>query len=143
MPSLYVVIGPSVMLAALLSVVHLGTAVLWLILPVSAWAKAALTATVAWSLKRCMDGVALLRTPGAIVAISITNEEKIIAATRGGAWLECDLLPSSFVSYRLTILNLRARGTGREHHVVLCCGNVNTTDVRRLRIWLRWRLRAL
>lgn len=139
MPGLRIVVAPSVRFAALLGVLHAGVAALGAWLPVPAWPKVAFIAAVAWSLKRCLDDAALLRAPSAIVAISVTSEGKVLARARTGkAWLECELLPSSFVSHRVTILNLRARGTRRVHHVVLCCGNANADDLRRLRVWLRW-----
>jgi hypothetical protein len=138
LPSLRIVILPSVRFGVLLCVLHLGAAALGAFLPAPLWSKTIFIAAVACSLKRCLDEVALLRAPEAIVAVNVTSEGKVIARTRDGACLECKLLPSSFVSRRLTILNLRARGTWRKRHVVLCCGNVNAGDLRRLRVWLRW-----
>jgi hypothetical protein len=93
---------------------------------------------MAWSLKRCLDRVALLRAPDAIVAVKVTRDGNVVARSRAYTWLECELLPSSFVSHRLTILNLRMDGIRRSREVVLCCGNVNAADLRRLRVWLRW-----
>lgn len=120
MPALRVVILPSVGFGVLLSILHLAAAAFVGGLPMPAWPKAALITAGAWSLKRCLDEFALLRARRAIVAIHVTREGRVIARTRGGAWLECELLASSFVSHRLTVLNLRA-GEGR-----------------RLRVWLRW-----
>jgi toxin CptA len=127
-PAVRIVILPSVRLAVSLSVLHIAAAVLGGVLPVPAWPKGAFIVAVAWSLKRCLSEVALVRAPEAIV----------FCRTPGGEWLQCELLPSSFVSHSLTILNLRVRGTRRARHVVLCCDNVDTEDFRRLRIWLRW-----
>lgn len=133
-----IVIQPSIALGALLGVLHLAAAALGGWLPVPTWPKLAFFAAVAWSLRRALREVAFLRAPGAIVAVNVTSEGKVIVCTRSGVWLECELLPTSFVSYSLTILNLKTRASRRERHVVLCCGNVNTTDLRRLRVWLRW-----
>jgi len=129
---------PSVRLAVLLSVLHLaaGALVSWLPLPL--WPKAAFVVAAAWCLRRCLDEVALLRAPRAIVAVEVTGEDGVIACTGSGAALECKLLSSSFVSYRFTVLNLRPRDGRRTRHVVLCCGNVKSADLRRLRVWLRW-----
>lgn len=138
MPTLRVMVLPSIRLAALLCALHLvaGALVCWLALPL--WLKAAFVVAVAWRLRYCLDEVALLRAPRAIVAVAISGEGTVIACTRGGAVLECELLPSSFVSYRFTVLHLRPREGRRAWHVVLCCGNINSDDLRRLRVWLRW-----
>jgi len=138
MPTLRIVILPSAGLGALLLVLHLGAAALGAWLPAPVWPKAVFLAALAWSLKRRLEDVALLRAPGAIVAICVTSDGRVLARTRDGTWLRCELLPSSFVSYRLTVLNLRAHGTHSVRNVVLCCGNVNASDLRRLRVWLRW-----
>lgn len=138
MSALRVTILPSVPLAALLSVLHLAAGVLVCWLPLPLWPKAAFVVAAAWCLRRCLDEVALLRAPRAIVAVDIAGGGRVILRTRGGAVLECELLPSSFVSYGFTVLNLRAREARRARHVVLCCGNVDSADLRRLRVWLRW-----
>ncbi len=138
MPALRVMILPSVRLAVLLSVLHLGVGALVCWLPLPLWPKAAFVVAAAWCLRHGLDEVALLRAARAIVAVEITREGRVIACTRGGAALECRLLASSFVSYRFTVLNLRPRDGRRARHVVLCCGNVNFADLRRLRVWLRW-----
>jgi len=132
---------PSVRLAVLLSVLHLGAGALVCWLPLPLWPKAAFVVAAAWRLRHGLDEVALLRAAGAIMAVEITGEGRVIACTRGGAVLECRLLASSFVSYRFTVLNLRPREGRRARHVVLCCGNVNSADLRRLRVWLRWAAR--
>lgn len=129
---------PSPGLGALLCVLHLGAGALGVVLPAPAWTKVLLLAAVAWSLVRCLERHVLVRAPGAIVSVNVTSEGGVLARTRNGASLECDVLPSSFVSHRLTILNLRPRGTRQERHVVLCCDNVNESDFRRLRVRLRW-----
>ena len=138
MPALDIVILPSLRFAALLWLLHLAAAALVALLPIPLWPKAASLAAMAWSLRRCLDEIALLRAPEAIVVVKITRDSNVFARSRTDTWLECDLLPSSFVSYRLTILNLKTGGNRRPHHVVLCCGNVNAAELRRLRVWLRW-----
>jgi hypothetical protein len=136
--ALRIVILPSVGFAVLLGVLHLGAAALGGMLPAPAWQTAGYIAAVAWSFKRCLDEVVLLRAPGAIVAVNVSSEGKVYAQTRGGTWLESELLPSTFVSHRLTILNLKVGATRRRRHVLLCPDNVDTADFRRLRVWLRW-----
>ena len=132
------VVLPSAGLGVVLGVLHLGAGALGVLLPAPVWSKAVLLVAIAWSLINCLERHALVRAPGAIVGINVAGEGGVFARTRGGTQIECELLPSSFVSHRLTILNLLPRGSRREHHVVLCCGNVNEADFRRLRVRLRW-----
>ncbi len=138
MPALRIAILPSARLAVLLGILHLAAAGLACWVPLPVWPKAVFVIVVAWRLRSCLDEVALLRAPGAIVTVQVTGEGRVIAYTRGGARLECELLPSSVVSYGLTILNLRTAKARRPRHVVACCGNVDCDDLRRLRVWLRW-----
>lgn len=138
MAPLRIAVLPSARLGVLLCAVHLGAGALVALLPAPDWSKVVLLAAVAWSLTWCLQTHALVRAPGAVVSIGLKNDGGVIVHTRDGAWLECELMPSSFVSYRLTVLNLRPRGIRRERHVVLCSGNVDKADFRRLRVRLRW-----
>lgn len=135
---LQIVVLPSPRLAVLLSILHLGAATTAMLVPIPVWLKLVLTVVVAWSLRHALDDVALLRTRRATTVLRVNGKGHLFAQTRGGAWLECELLPSSYVSSGLTILNLRDRCHRQLRHVVLCCGNANSADVRRLRTWLRW-----
>jgi hypothetical protein len=138
MASLRMAVVPSARLGVLLCIVHVGAGALGALLPVPFWSKAVLLTAVAWSLAWSLQTHALVRAREAIVGIALESDRGIIAHTREGASLECELMPSSFVSHRLTVLNVRPRGTRRERHVVLCCGNVDEVDLRRLRVRLRW-----
>ena len=93
-----------------------------------------IAASLAWILWR----TAALRAAQAIVALEIVEDGRLSVQTRRGEWLECELLGSSYVSPRLTILNLKPRGGGRTRHIVLVPDNVDEHDFRRLRAWLRW-----
>lgn len=137
-PTLRLVIHPSPGLAACLSALHLAAGLLGGSLLSPVWLKAAIVTAVVWSFRQCLGEVALLRAPGAIVAVTISRDGKVLCRSRSGAWLEYELLPSSFVSHRLTILNLRVRGSRHARHVVLCGDNTDADDLRRLRVWLRW-----
>ena len=138
---LRIAVLPSARLGVLLCVLHLGAGTLGLFLPVPHWSKATLVVGIAWSLVRCLKKYALLQAPGAIVRIDMHNDGGVIAYTRERTSLECELLCSTFVSHRLTVLNLRPRSARQERHVVLCCGNVSESELRRLRIRLRWAMR--
>ena len=138
MPMVRIVVLPSARFAVLLGILHLGAGVVAAFLPAPLWSKVVLLTGVSWSLLRGLRMHALVQAPGAIVGITLNKDGGVIAHTREGARLEGVLMPSSFVSHRLTVLNIRPRGTRRERHLVLCCGNVNEADFRRLRIRLCW-----
>ncbi len=53
-------------------------------------------------------------------------------------WHEAEILPSSYVSDWLVVVNLGARD-GRGRSLVLLPDCVAAEELRRLRVWLRWR----
>ena len=133
-----IAIVPSARLALGLCAVHCAAAgALWLA-PVPVAAQAALSIAIAASFAFYLARDAALRTGDAIVALEIREEGEVSLRTRRGEWLECELLGSSFVSSRLTIVNLRPQGRRRLRHVILVPGNVDDQDFRRLRTWMRW-----
>ncbi len=137
-PAQKIRINPSPRLAVVLCIVHVaaGTAI-WLA-PVPRWLQAALTVALAASLVWALSRKAALHAAEAIVAVEVTDDGAMSFQTRTGAWHECELLGSSYVSPRLTILNLKPQGARRTRHVVLVPDNVDAGDFRRLRTWLRW-----
>jgi toxin CptA len=145
MPVRRIEITPSPTLAIALCAAHLAAAVaIWhsaLPLPLRGVSIGVIAAALGWSLR----SRALLRLASAIVALEITAAGQISFLTRRGTSHACELLGTSYVSPRLTILNLQARGCRLARHVLLVPDNVDTQDFRRLRIWLRWapRSRAL
>jgi hypothetical protein len=141
MAKLRIAVGPSFMLGLWLCVVHLVAVVaLWLAaLPL--WLKAASTLVIAGSLAWPLLGRAALRGSDAIVALEVSEGERLSYRTRRGEWRACELLASSYVSPRLTILNLKPEGARFARHVVLVPDNVAPRDFRQLRIWLRWAAR--
>jgi len=56
-----------------------------------------------------------------------------------GRWHEAEILPGSYVSAWLTVVNLGASGR-RRRSLVLLPDAAAAEDLRRLRVWLRWRL---
>lgn len=132
-------VTPSVMIAVVVTSVHLAAAgVLWLV-PVPVIGKVALTFAIAVSLIYYMARDAALHAAHSIVALELRTGEEIACQTRRGEWIECELLGSSFVSPHLTIVNLRPRGGRLARRVILVPDNVDARDFRRLRTWLRWK----
>jgi toxin CptA len=132
-------VGPSVLIALAVGVVHLaGAGVLWLVaVPVAA--KAVLMLAIAVSLIFFMARDAALHAPHSIVALELRERGEIACQTRRGEWLACEVLGSSYVSPRMTVINLRSLGWRRSRRVILVPDNVDPRDFRRLRVWLRWK----
>lgn len=132
-------VGPSVLIAVAVSFVHLAAAgVLWLA-PIPVLGKAVVTTAIALSLIYFMARDAALHAQGSIVALALGDRGEIACQTRSGEWIQCDLLGSSYVSPRMTIVILRARGWLLARRVILVPDNVDADDFRRLRTWLRWK----
>lgn len=132
-------IRPSAMLAVALGVSHLAAGgLLWLV-PIPVLGKALFTLAIAVSLVHFMARYALLHAARSIVALEIKDGIGILVQTRNGEWLDCHPLGSSYVSPRLTIVNLRSRGRWDARRVILVSDNVDARDFRRLRMWLRWK----
>jgi toxin CptA len=134
-----IVVAPSVMLASVLSALHLAAAGLLWIAPLPVLGKMVFTGAVAISLIYYMARDASLHAPHSIVALEIRDGGAVLLQTRRGDWLEGELLGSSYVSAHLTIVNFRPRGCWAARHVVLVPDNVNSEDFRYLRTRLRWR----
>jgi len=132
-------ISPSVRLAAALCATHLAAAVLVWLAPIPVLGKAVFALALAASLVYFLARDAALHAADAIVALEVKDGGEILFQTRGGDWVESELLGASYVSPRLTIIRLRPRGRWRARRVILVPDNVDANDFRRLRIWLRWR----
>lgn len=134
-----IAISPSVRLALALCLVHgIAATLLWLV-PIPALGRAAFTLAIAISLVYLLARDAMLHAAHAIVALELDDSGTVFFQTRDGRRVECQLLGSSYVSSRLTIVSLRPRGGAGTRRVVLVEDNVEPRDFRRLRTWLRWK----
>lgn len=134
-----VAILPSVRLSIALCLVHsIAAALVWLV-PIPTLGKAAFTLAIAVSLVFFLARDATLHAAHAIVALELDDGGSLFFQTRGGRRVECELLGSSYVSPRLTIVNLRPRSRAGARRVILVEDNVDPRDFRRLRTWLRWK----
>jgi len=132
-------VAPSMLLASALGVTHLVAAGLLWLTPMPNLGKAVFTFAIAVSLIYLMAQYALLHAAHSIVALEIRDGGEIQFQNRVGEWIECDLLGSSYVSTRLTIVSLRPRGRWAARNVILMPDNVDPREFRRLRMWLRWK----
>ncbi len=134
-----ITISPSVLLAAVIGLTHLTAAGLTWLIPIPVVGKSVFTMAIAISLVYFMARDAALHAAGSIVALEIGEEGAMAFQTRDGAWFDCELLGTSYVSPRLTIVHLRPRDRRVMRRVILVPDNVDPQDFRRLRTWLRWK----
>jgi toxin CptA len=134
-----IAISPSAWIAAALCAAHTAAAVLVWLVPIPVTGKFALTAAAALSLVFFVARDAALHAAHSIVALEIRDGGEAAFQTRRGEWLDCEITGSSYVSPRLTIVNLRPRLRWGTRRLILVPDNVDARDFRRLRTWLRWK----
>jgi toxin CptA len=136
--TLKVSLGPSSGLTWLLSGGHAAAAVLvWVTLPMW-WGLATCAALVA-SLLLALGRHARRSAAAAVVEVALRQDGRVDLRRRDGAWLQRRLLPSTFVSPVLVILNLAGERWRLPRAVLVPTDSVAADDHRRLRVWLRWR----
>jgi len=132
-------VSPSVLLAAVACGAHFVAAVLLWLMPFPVAGKSVITLAMAVSLVYILARDAALHATNAIIALEIGEDDAVSYQTRAGEWVNCELLESSYVSPRLTIVNLQPHRRRWQRRVILVPDNVDPLDFRRLRMWLRWK----
>ena len=133
---------PSGYLTLLLSAAHTIAIGLVLALPLPIGLKLITTLVFCVSLVFYLRRNARLAAPNSIIALEIMEDCACAIETRSGKRLDCILLPTSYVSASLTILNLKADGEMLARHVVILPDSINPEDFRKLRVLLRWKFQA-
>ncbi|MGH8753387.1 MAG: protein YgfX [Burkholderiales bacterium] len=133
---------PSGYLTLLLSAAHIIAIGLVLALPLPIGLKLITTLVFCVSLVFYLKRNARLAAPNSIIALEIMEDCACAIETRSGKRLDCILLPTSYVSASLTILNLKADGEMLARHVVILPDSINPEDFRKLRVLLRWKFKA-
>ena len=128
---------PSRMLAlALTLMAGAALACAWISLPGLAFLPAAAGITLVWA---SQVAHALQRGKRAAHALELDAQGHARWQDGSGLWQEAEILPSSYASDWLVIVNLRASGR-RGCSLVLLSDSAAADELRRLRVWLRWRL---
>ena len=83
--------------------------------------------------------LALHLSPAAVRALEMNDAGGVRCRDGAGRWHEGEILPGSYVSAWLMVLLLDAGGRGRQA-LVLLPDCASAEELRRLRVWLRWRL---
>jgi|SRR5262245_56115149 len=130
---------PSKFLAVALALAH-GLALYAVWTSLSGWpgvlAGLAILASLAATLLR-----ALLRIGPSAVSLELAEDGRASWRDRRGTWHEGALGESHFVSPFLVVVELKPRDQGAKR-VILLADSAARDDLRRLRVWLRWRGRS-
>ena len=134
---LSVTLRPSRILALALTLMA-GTALAcsWIGLPGLAFAPVAAGIALAWASHVAQ---ALQRGKRAARALELDARGSARWQDGSGLWQEAEVLPSSYASDWLVVVNLRGSGQ-RGRSLVLLPDCAAAEELRRLRVWLRWRL---
>ena len=130
---------PSWYLALWLSAAHAIAIGMVLALPLPIGVKLVTTLVICISLVFYLMRNARLAAPNSIIALEVKEDCTCAIETRSGKRLDCIVLPTSYVSASLTILNLKADGEMLARHVVILPDSLNPEDFRKLRVLLRWK----
>lgn len=130
---------PSGHLTLLLSAVHAIAIGLVLVLPLPIWLKVAAILAFCASFVFYLERNARLAAPNSIIALETGEDCTCVIETRNGRRLDGILLPTSYVSASLTVLNFKAHGERLVRHVVILPDAINSEDFRKLRVFLRWK----
>ena len=134
---LTIALRPSPILAlALTLVAATALACAWISLPRAAFPPAAAGIALTWA---WYVAPALLWGRRAVRALEVTENGDARWQDGTGQWNDAAILPGSYVSSWLVVVNLGATG-GRSRSLVLLQDCAAAGELRRLRVWLRWRL---
>jgi toxin CptA len=139
---LRVTLKSSLYLTIVLTTAHIASASLLILLALPLWTKVALAASVAMSLAHALRHHALRRNRTSPVALELHEDDRAAVQMRDGEWHEARVLPTTFVTPLLTVINLKLPGRLRARHVVIVPDGVRADDFRALRVTLRWRYRS-
>lgn len=139
---LRVILKPSAYLATALAAVHVAAAATLLPLDLPAWAKLALAITIAASLANALWRHAFLKARYALTGIELGEADRASVETRDGRWHDARVLPTTYVSPLLSVLNVRLEDRMFTRHMLIVADNVDADDFRRLRVRLRWGYRT-
>src|SRR5712691_11034556 len=127
---------PSFKLAGLLAVAHvLALGAAWVSL--AGWPQALVGLGVLLSGAGCLAEV-LQRSSRAVLSLELREDGRASWRDRSGRWDEGGLGNEHFVSAAFVVLRLDRTGRGRKWRVLMG-DSARLDDIRRLRVWLRWR----
>lgn len=140
---LRIALKPSACLAGLLIGAHLAAAAAVLPLDLPHGVKLALLILLVTSLAHGLWCHVLLKARTACIGIEVGKKGAHAALrTRDGVWHEAQVLATTYVSPRLSVLNFRLNDGNAVRHVLILPDSGHTEEIRRLRVFLRWGYRS-
>jgi toxin CptA len=131
--------GASRALAWLFGIGHAAAfAAAWIALP-RAWAALLLGAALSVSLWRNLRLHCWRTAPDAVTACTLEPDWRARLLLARGESVSGRLMPSTFGSPLLAVLNVRTDRSRWRRSVVLAWDSLPADEFRRLRVWLRWR----
>jgi toxin CptA len=118
--------------------VHIGAAATLIPLQIPLAAKLVMALALGLSLAHSLRRFAWLRSHRAIVGLELTDREHGSIQFAQGAWCEGRVLPTTYVTPVLTVVNVRVSGLRTLRHVIIVPDNIDADDFRKLRVMLRW-----
>jgi toxin CptA len=100
-----------------------------------------LGACISLSLAHSLLRHGFLRTGAALLAIELREYDSASVETPDGQWQEARVLPTTYVSALLTVINVRVPPGVFARHMVIAPDSTDPESFRRLRVWLRWKYR--
>ena len=125
-------------LVAASACVHLAAIATLVPLQLPLTARLGIALAVTLSLAHSIRRFAWLRSPESIVAIELTDCEQGSMQSAAGLWCEGRVLPTTYVTPMLTVVNMRVNGSRRVRHALIVADNIDADDFRKLRVALRW-----
>jgi toxin CptA len=126
-------------LALLLGAVHAAALGLGFAAGLPWWVNLLLAVAVAVSAAHTIALHAWHSLHASLVALELSDECQLKVQDHRGEWRNAELLPSTFVTPRLTVLNLRFDGARLARHIIIVPDRVDAEAFRRLRVLLRWK----
>ncbi len=136
-----IALKPSYLLATTMSAAHAAAALILLPLDVTTWIKLVALALIAASLTHALLQYAFLRTGASLVAVELRENDTANVLMRNGNWHQARILPTTYVSAVLTVVNVRVPPRIFACHMVIAPDSLGAEDFRCLRVWLRWKYR--
>lgn len=138
---LRITLRSSPILGLTLAGAHIAAALLLLPLELANGVKIVLWALIAGGLVQVVLRHVFLRTRTAVIGIELGENDSANIRNRDGDWQQARILPTTYVSPFLTIINLRVPQRLWARHMVIAPDSLDAEDFRRLRVWLRWKYR--
>jgi hypothetical protein len=140
MPPLRVPLKPSLVLAGVLGLAHGGAVACTVVFVPRGWISALLCLAIAVSLVFHLRRDALQLSGNAVYELLLQEAGQCRLTLVNGDTLAGTIEGSTFVTALLTVINVRPAEPGRSRAAVLMPDSASPEELRRVRVWLRFRV---